>query len=143
MLKDRVNEHTPINLSFNVSEIVTVVGCRTIDIKYFFHVVKGGKKKNKRKEQNHDQLLVLRKEISFFFLATGTSRRETLLVPLEVRLIFQHCFVDPTESINYTAWTGVRPFTSESKREEWRSTDLFVRVNKKPNYYYGSGSGTK
>ncbi len=62
----------------------------------------------------------------------------TLLEVLVVRLILQRCFVDPNESINYTARTTVRLFVS-LKRAEWRVTNLFLCVNKKPNWYFFLG----
>ena len=38
-------------------------------------------------------------------------------------------------SINYTA-RAVCPSLREPIRAEWRDTNLFLSVNKKPNYYY-------
>ena len=68
------------------------------------------------------------------------EKRETFLGLPEVILILRkHCFVDPNESINYTTRVVVRLFVNLNKsrvevREEWRVTNMFFSVNKKPKY---------
>ena len=68
-----------------------------------------------------------------FFLGTGTSVREDLVwVPIcetDFTSLFCQLQVDKLHC------TDRSPSLCEPQRTEWRITNLFLSVNKKPNYY--------